>query len=286
MVMAAFYSYSCLWKNCGKSFTCLEDLIEHVEDVHVEKDAAPMEKLDNLSPPALALSHILRFFTEAARQVRRKQLAQLAAQNTNKSSQVSDKGRHVSSPASGSHHNLTFSSDTTATTTSTSATLTPTQVHISKSSVSNTATSGSSNTTSGNNSHIKTTSSNSIINHDLISDGSDSDESWTTNETFSSDAILSMMATDEGLEKPFACPVPGCNKRYKNVNGMKYHAKNGHKKEIRVRKAYRCTCKKSYRSAMALKKHCTKVHHGNPSGGLPEPVRSLEIDLIANSTVQ
>ncbi|EDV20988.1 uncharacterized protein TRIADDRAFT_31105 [Trichoplax adhaerens] len=253
--MAAFYSYSCLWKNCGKSFTCLEDLIEHVEDVHVEKDAAPMEKLDNLSPPALALSHILRFFTEAARQVRRKQLAQLAAQNTNKSSQVSDKGRHVSSPASGSHHNLTFSSDTTATTTSTSATLTPTQVHISKS---------------------------SQYDHD----GSDSDESWTTNETFSSDAILSMMATDEGLEKPFACPVPGCNKRYKNVNGMKYHAKNGHKKEIRVRKAYRCTCKKSYRSAMALKKHCIKVHHGNPSGGLPEPVRSLEIDLIANSTVQ
>lgn len=32
-------------------------------------------------------------------------------------------------------------------------------------------------------------------------------------------------------EKPFACPVPGCKKRYKNVNGIKYHSKNGHKKE-------------------------------------------------------
>lgn len=32
-------------------------------------------------------------------------------------------------------------------------------------------------------------------------------------------------------DKPFACPVPGCKKRYKNVNGIKYHSKNGHKKD-------------------------------------------------------
>ncbi|KAF2887310.1 hypothetical protein ILUMI_18863, partial [Ignelater luminosus] len=30
-------------------------------------------------------------------------------------------------------------------------------------------------------------------------------------------------------EKPFACSVPGCKKRYKNINGIKYHYKNGHK---------------------------------------------------------
>jgi len=36
-----------------------------------------------------------------------------------------------------------------------------------------------------------------------------------------------------GNEKPFACPVPGCKKRYKNVNGIKYHSKNGHKKDGR-----------------------------------------------------
>lgn len=35
------------------------------------------------------------------------------------------------------------------------------------------------------------------------------------------------------LEKPFACPVPGCKKRYKNVNGIKYHSKNGHKHDGR-----------------------------------------------------
>jgi hypothetical protein len=47
---------------------------------------------------------------------------------------------------------------------------------------------------------------------------------------------FSMMANanrDANTDKPFACPVPGCKKRYKNINGIKYHAKHGHKKEIR-----------------------------------------------------
>ena len=38
---------------------------------------------------------------------------------------------------------------------------------------------------------------------------------------------------EQDADKPFVCPVPGCKKRYKNVNGIKYHAKHGHKKEIR-----------------------------------------------------
>ena len=45
-----------------------------------------------------------------------------------------------------------------------------------------------------------------------------------------------MMASsnkDSSADKPFACPVPGCKKRYKNINGIKYHAKHGHKKEVR-----------------------------------------------------
>lgn len=32
-------------------------------------------------------------------------------------------------------------------------------------------------------------------------------------------------------DKPFVCPVPGCKKRYKNLNGIKYHSKNGHKND-------------------------------------------------------
>jgi hypothetical protein len=48
--------------------------------------------------------------------------------------------------------------------------------------------------------------------------------------------LCSMMSSEnregEG-DKPFSCPVPGCKKRYKNINGIKYHAKHGHKDEVR-----------------------------------------------------
>lgn len=48
---------------------------------------------------------------------------------------------------------------------------------------------------------------------------SDSDESWTTESAISSEAILSSMCMNGGDEKPFACPVPGCKKRYKVSSG-------------------------------------------------------------------
>lgn len=48
---------------------------------------------------------------------------------------------------------------------------------------------------------------------------SDSDESWTTESAISSEAILSSMCMNGGEEKPFACPVPGCKKRYKVKEG-------------------------------------------------------------------
>ena len=42
-----------------------------------------------------------------------------------------------------------------------------------------------------------------------------------------------MQGKDGDGDKPYSCPVPGCKKRYKNVNGMKYHAKHGHKKDTK-----------------------------------------------------
>ncbi|KAL4646900.1 hypothetical protein GN956_G9603 [Arapaima gigas] len=48
---------------------------------------------------------------------------------------------------------------------------------------------------------------------------SDSDKSWTTESTVSSESILSSTCTNGGDEKPFACPVPGCEKRYKASRG-------------------------------------------------------------------
>lgn len=44
---------------------------------------------------------------------------------------------------------------------------------------------------------------------------SDSDESWTMEIGVSSEAILRSMCMNGDDEKPFACPVPGCKKRYK-----------------------------------------------------------------------
>lgn len=71
----------------------------------------------------------------------------------------------------------------------------------------------------------------------VVSESDNSNESWTTEE-FSSEFIMRYGSRHSGTlganganEKPFACPVPGCKKRYKNVNGIKYHSKNGHKKE-------------------------------------------------------
>ncbi|XP_052254145.1 zinc finger protein 410-like [Dreissena polymorpha] len=69
---------------------------------------------------------------------------------------------------------------------------------------------------------------------------------------------------DSDGDKPFACPVPGCKKRYKNVNGMKYHARHGHRKDpslfCRVKKAFKCKCGKSYRTSHKLRAHMI-VHH-------------------------
>jgi hypothetical protein len=40
--------------------------------------------------------------------------------------------------------------------------------------------------------------------------------------------IVSIYSKGLGMEKPFVCPVPSCEKMYKNANGLKYHAQYGH----------------------------------------------------------
>ncbi|KAJ3598437.1 hypothetical protein NHX12_001947 [Muraenolepis orangiensis] len=95
---------------------------------------------------------------------------------------------------------------------------------------------------------------------DVDYEDSDSDESWTMESAISSESILSAMCMKGGDEKPFACPVPGCKKRYKNVNGIKYHAKNGHRTQIRVRKPFKCRCGKSYKTSQGLRHHTINFH--------------------------
>lgn len=98
---------------------------------------------------------------------------------------------------------------------------------------------------------------------EISSESDDSNDSWTTQNEFISEFIMRMMSSaGSAEEKPFACPVPGCKKRYKNVNGIKYHAKNGHKKEAKIKKAHRCHCGKSYKSAQGLRVHSLSQHSG------------------------
>ncbi|KAJ8267298.1 hypothetical protein COCON_G00124700 [Conger conger] len=101
---------------------------------------------------------------------------------------------------------------------------------------------------------------------------SDSDQSWSTESAVSSEVILGSMSMSGGDQKPFACPVPGCPKRYKNVNGIKYHAKNGHRTQIRVRKAYKCRCGKSYKTSQGLRHHTITFHPPIPT----DTIRKLQ----------
>ncbi|XP_063229991.1 juxtaposed with another zinc finger protein 1 [Bacillus rossius redtenbacheri] len=115
-----------------------------------------------------------------------------------------------------------------------------------------------------------------------------SNESWATSEEFSSEFILkygsrlaNSSANSNGTDKPFACPVPGCKKRYKNINGMKYHSKNGHKKDGKLHKAFKCHCGKSYKTRQGLKNHGAARHGTNLAlavpGGEAAGVRAVSI---------
>ncbi|XP_070545832.1 juxtaposed with another zinc finger protein 1-like [Ptychodera flava] len=209
--MAAFYSNTCRFGGCGLTFATLGELIEHIEDTHIDYDPRYLEKLEIQQPPSLSLSYIMRFVTDAAREVMRKRKS----------------------------HSL-------------------------------------------NNSQRSTTPTGSEFDDDeQYSESEDSDDSWTTQEEFSSELILSMMNTTGSDEKPFACPVPGCKKRYKNVNGIKYHAKNGHRKDTKVRKGYKCRCGKSYKSAQGLRQHHATQH---PAVTASVPMTTVNTLLVTNSS--
>jgi len=93
-------------------------------------------------------------------------------------------------------------------------------------------------------------------------------------------------------DKPFKCPVVGCEKAYKNQNGLKYHRSHGHTNQIlsengdgtlsivnpetstpypgtlgmEKEKPYKCeVCGKRYKNLNGLKYHRAHSTHGNAS---------------------
>ncbi|KAI9493617.1 hypothetical protein BDB00DRAFT_938946 [Zychaea mexicana] len=71
-------------------------------------------------------------------------------------------------------------------------------------------------------------------------------------------------------ERPYKCQVDGCDKAYKNANGLKYHKAHGHchekqqdESELIAKKPYRCSigiCNKRYKNLNGLKYHIEHTH--------------------------
>ncbi|CAB3235461.1 unnamed protein product [Arctia plantaginis] len=180
--MAVFMINICKYNGCGITFPRLNDLIEHIEDVHIDLDPAVVEQKEASQPACIPLSYVLKFITEASRR-----------ENQTTAPAPDVRRRLLSVPKTPSVRSST-----------------PTGSEMDE--------------------------------DEMLSPSEDSNDSWTTAEEYSSEFILrygvkmnaSASSGALGLaaqEKPFACPVPGCKKRYKNVNGIKYHSKNGHKKD-------------------------------------------------------
>ncbi|XP_059053541.1 juxtaposed with another zinc finger protein 1 [Achroia grisella] len=222
--MAVFMINICKFNACGIIFPRLPQLIEHIEDVHIDYDPEVIEQKEASQPACVPLSYVLRFYTHSSKR------------EINNMPPASDvRRRHPSAPTTPSVRSST-----------------PTGSEIDE--------------------------------DEMISESEDSNDSWTTVEEYSSDYILrygikmNANASSGALgpaaqEKPFACPVPGCNKRYKNVNGIKYHSKNGHKKDGKIKKAYKCQCGKSYKTSQGLRGHSISYHmtQGSPPPPPPQP---------------
>ncbi|KAI9021589.1 hypothetical protein CLU79DRAFT_753958 [Phycomyces nitens] len=82
-------------------------------------------------------------------------------------------------------------------------------------------------------------------------------------------ALLATANSNSNADKPYKCPVLGCDKAYKNPNGLKYHNQHGHcnlvsdENENVASKPYQCTigeCGKRYKNLNGLKYHIEHSH--------------------------
>ncbi|KAG2184007.1 hypothetical protein INT44_009018 [Umbelopsis vinacea] len=84
-----------------------------------------------------------------------------------------------------------------------------------------------------------------------------------------SSALASFSTQDANANKPFRCSVQGCDKAYKNPNGLKYHNLHGHHgnnesdTEKKLQRPFECTigsCNKRYKNLNGLKYHVEHSH--------------------------
>ncbi|KNC84056.1 hypothetical protein SARC_03718 [Sphaeroforma arctica JP610] len=91
-------------------------------------------------------------------------------------------------------------------------------------------------------------------------------------DTFSREIIAASSAQIDPSEKrPYRCPVPLCDKQYKNLNGIKYHSQHGHTNLGPEQQVYQChlqtesnpintRCNHTVRSSASMKEHVKKDH--------------------------
>ncbi|KAI9311039.1 hypothetical protein BX666DRAFT_2000141 [Dichotomocladium elegans] len=105
----------------------------------------------------------------------------------------------------------------------------------------------------------------------LAANGGDLPTPILTDEDFlaQAGALLASANTNANADKPYKCNVPGCQKAYKNPNGLKYHNQHGHcdlitdESENIASKPYQCTigdCGKRYKNLNGLKYHIEHSH--------------------------
>eukprot|EP00117_Sycon_ciliatum_P018839 scpid82979/ scgid17270/ Juxtaposed with another zinc finger protein 1 len=272
--MAAFFNNNCQWQGCGKKCGTLLELINHVESTHIDSDQAALERREQMAASSsnsqstcTALSYIHRFFSDAAMDGR-KHNALLA-----------DVG--LVSPTTASTPATVAAVTSTATVAAANTAPAPSPKRVKKSaprrSSSVTAAAvtsqlskdgdreakGGKGSAAGVSSGATAPVSGGGGGGLGEADNVDSDDSWTYQDSVTSDEIMKLMNTDDDPDKPFICPVQGCGKRYKNVNGIKYHARNGHKSEKKIRKTHKCKCGKSYKSSSSLRAHQNTHNHDN-----------------------
>ncbi|XP_068239355.1 uncharacterized protein [Palaemon carinicauda] len=262
--MAVFLLNHCKFNGCNLSFPNLLELIQHIEEIHI--DPATEAVQESQQPSCLPLSSVLRFFSPSVpRSAPRKHLlsnrtpggppakiAKLSNSKTVSPPPVTTTNNgggslHLSSLLVSSAKNMMGSSSVGGSSVGGSSVGTPSSTRES------TPVSAVSNSPPV-----------SDCEEMLLSENEDSNDSWTTQDEIPAELIIKLASkghsSGNGEEKPYVCPVVGCRKRYKNVNGIKYHAKNSHKKDSKVRKPYRCYCGKSYITNQGLKNHCHHAH--------------------------
>ena len=240
--MAAFFKYICRFENCQKKFNSLFDLINHIEYSHIIRDPKILKQQEQSQPPAVALSYVNCFFSE----------------------HFKNSGGHVDDDLTGSHftvkrfHRNGLNEKNPLLNDSLESMLDESDTY------SDPGSDDSCHSWLTNNRDAHHGFSSSHNENSLPNSSNTFTNITATITTESLQGKFTCLEDNEG-KKRFLCTVPGCTKRYKNINGIKYHVKNGHnKKETltgEVKKNYLCHCGKAYKSQSGLRHHQNTQHN-------------------------